>query len=547
VRDDVLRVLRRRAAAAPPEAAATTAAPSEVSELVTLTRSIRTAASLCEVVPPFRPWLEPLGELLGPSDVAAHDAGDDPAAGAAAVGVVDDPAGQRRFALRWRRSEGNLALIGALRSGTSTALTSAVVAAGPVPHVYVIDARGDGGVADLVRLPRCGAVVGGHDSERRGRVLRLLVDEIVSRQTSADPQPAAAQIILGIDGLPGLHTALSGLGDLDDHARLVRVLADGPAVGVHTVATLERPAAVPSAMLAAFAQRWLFQLDDPADASSLGVRASLLPAAVPGRILLVGPRLEAQVAVLPIPAVRQTGADRGSGVPPAIGTLPDFVDAATMPATIGGSAASTTLVVGVDFATLEPAALELADGEHAIILGPPRSGRTTALTRAVISWRAAHGSGTVLVRAPRSASPIARWAASNPGVVVAGDDAALVAAIDHARGAGGRVLVALDDAERIDDAPGALLALIGEGSFDVTIVAAARPEPLRTMYGHWTAAVRRSRTGLVMTAGNETDGELLGEVLPRRLPIGSRPGLAWMFDAGGRRLVQVASDLARGA
>ena len=34
-------------------------------ELVVLTRSIRGAASLCEVAPPFRPWLEPLGESIG--------------------------------------------------------------------------------------------------------------------------------------------------------------------------------------------------------------------------------------------------------------------------------------------------------------------------------------------------------------------------------------------------------------------------------------------------------------------------------------------------
>ena len=65
---------------------------------------------------------------------------------------------------------------------------------------------------------------------------------------------------------------------------------------------------------------------------------------------------------------------------------------------------------------------------------------------------------------------------------------------------------------------------------------------LRTMYGHWTAVVRRSRLGLLLALGTDADGDLLGEVLPRRTPISARRGLAWLIDADGRRLVQVAVD-----
>jgi DNA segregation ATPase FtsK/SpoIIIE, S-DNA-T family len=63
---------------------------------------------------------------------------------------------------------------------------------------------------------------------------------------------------------------------------------------------------------------------------------------------------------------------------------------------------------------------------------------------------------------------------------------------------------------------------------------------LRASYGHWTASVRRSRTGLLLAACADIDGDLLGELLPRVPPLGARPGLAWVVDATGRRLVQVA-------
>ena len=221
-----------------------------VTELATLTRSIRAAASLSDVRPPFRPWLEPLPTMLP----AAAVEGD-------AVGLVDEPADQRQVPLRWDRSAGNLVLIGALGSGTTTAVRTLIAAAGPVPHCYVIDARGDGLLDAVAELPNCGAVVGFHDAERRARLVRFLADELARRQA----QPAAPRqpVIFAIDGLGALLACLAGPADIDDHARLLRVLTDGAAAGIHTVATIERPGGVAHAALAALTQRWLFHVDDP--------------------------------------------------------------------------------------------------------------------------------------------------------------------------------------------------------------------------------------------------------------------------------------------
>jgi S-DNA-T family DNA segregation ATPase FtsK/SpoIIIE len=77
----------------------------------------------------------------------------------------------------------------------------------------------------------------------------------------------------------------------------------------------------------------------------------------------------------------------------------------------------------------------------------------------------------------------------------------------------------------------------------VTIAAAARLDAVRAAYGHWTREVARSRCGFVMTAPGEVDGDLLGVVLPRRSAVPHRPGLAWLIDGRGHRLVQVAGRM----
>jgi S-DNA-T family DNA segregation ATPase FtsK/SpoIIIE len=504
--------------------------PRDATELEVLTRSIRSAASLCEIAPPFRPWLEPLPETLSPADLAAYPPG--------TVGIVDEPANQRRSALRWTPPDGNLALVGSLGSGTTTALLSAVGAGAGSALIYAISANGDGRLDELAALPNCGGVIGLHDAERRGRLVRLLDGELEQRRAS--PAADRPPLIFAIDGLAALLGALNSPGEMDEHARLVRVLTDGVAAGIHAIATFERPGGLSASVLAAFAQRWLFHLDDPLDGAVVGVKSALVPAAVPGRMVIAGSRLEAHVAVLPLPAVE---AGTGATTAPEIGTLSSDIDADTLPATTG-ERGSAQLVVGVDFATLGPAALDVPDGEHVLIAGPARSGRSTALVRTIAAWRQAHPGGTVVTCCPRPGSPLATWADRVAGAVNAADENAIVGAVGEAV-AVGRVVVAVDDAERLADEKGDLLALVSERHPNVTVVAAGRPDSLRTMYGHWTAVVRRSRIGLVLSAGSETDGDLFGEQLPRRIPLRPRVGLTWLFDGAGRRLVQVARDLQR--
>jgi S-DNA-T family DNA segregation ATPase FtsK/SpoIIIE len=201
------------------------------------------------------------------------------------------------------------------------------------------------------------------------------------------------------------------------------------------------------------------------------------------------------------------------------------------------------LAVGIDFATLGVAQLEVPDGEHVVVVGPARGGRSTALIRLTEAWRSAHGDGVVVLHCPRSDSPMLSWGADLPGVIGVAEEASIIPTVESI-GAGQRVLIAIDDAERLVDASGRLLAVVAARARHVMVIAAGRPDSLRTMYGHWTAVARRSRLGLVMSTGSDTDGDLLGEPLPRRSTVPPRVGLAWMIDGRGRQLVQVGRHAA---
>jgi S-DNA-T family DNA segregation ATPase FtsK/SpoIIIE len=198
-------------------------------------------------------------------------------------------------------------------------------------------------------------------------------------------------------------------------------------------------------------------------------------------------------------------------------TLAADVDAAALPPGRRGDGA-TELVVGVEFHSLAPATLIVPDGEHVLVAGPPRSGRSTALLQLARSWSEAHPNGLV-----------------HAAVATA---EGLVAAVQAAR-PDRPCLVLVDDADGVDDDSGALAGLLAKRRPGLVVVAAGRPPALRAQYGQWTNVVRRSRLGLLMAACVDTDGDVLGELLPRRPPIPPRPGLAWVVAGGQRLLVQV--------
>ena len=184
-------------------------------------------------------------------------------------------------------------------------------------------------------------------------------------------------------------------------------------------------------------------------------------------------------------------------------------------------------------------AYEKAKGEdkigHVLISGPARSGKSTTLSTLA----------TVL----RSARPDIRITALTPRRSLLADCAdvdVLVHDPEQLGGALGEVAsgwphaILIDDAEDVDDSAGTLAALIADRHPHCHIFAAGAADVLRSAYGHWTQAVRRSRLGLALKPNPTNDGDLWQTTLPRHGPAFFPAGRGYLVAEGSIELCQVA-------
>ena len=518
----------------PPAPPANDRAATACDELSAIVDSIRRAAEQTGSAADSRVWLEPLPALLEPGlvseCVASGGAGetnsrmDGPTHDA--VGVIDDPAHQTRRPLRWDVAAGNLLLVGAIGSGVTSTIVSLAAAACRTSspddlHVYVIDGHGDRSLDGLAQIAHCGGVIRLGDGQRVDRLLRRLDAEIDRRaveRSDADPT-----ILLLIDGIGALRRSLDTIDRLAVLALLDRILEAGPAAGITTCCSTDGTnvgAPIPAA------DRWIFRVDEHT-AAHMGVGRGMAAERPPGRLRVMSSGLDAQVAVGADGLAELSGRAPGVG-PRAIELLPAWIDPAELPASEHRSTTGRSvrrLVLGRRADDLEPASLDVPAGDHIFIGGAGRTGTSTVLAQVAAAWRSLEGERSVVEWLRRSPS----WSDELAAAAMAGNPSGL--------------LLVIDDAHRVDDTDGAIAAILKRSDGDITIAAAARLDAVRSAYGHWTREIVRSRCGVIMTAPGEVDGDLLGVVLPRRTPIPARPGLGWIIDGRGHRLVQFAGRL----
>jgi DNA segregation ATPase FtsK/SpoIIIE, S-DNA-T family len=500
--------------------------------------------------PPRRPWLPPLPDDV---DLAGLVESGPPRPLAGERGLVvplalaDDPDAQAQYPVGWNLNAGNLLLYGIGGSGTTTALATIALALDRISdpahvHIYVLD-FGAGELAPLASLPHVGAVIGASEHERQQRLLRRLRGELQARRgLDAEARAAAPHVVLLLDGYGGFASEHGDVGGDALREALARVWADGPELGIHVAIAADRLGAVPTALASLAQQRLAFQLADVADYAQFGLLRRSIPQFTAGRAVVGGSGQVIQVGRAPGRLGQQVpaGAAEQPDGPLPVGVLPESVSVEVLLGAGRASREPLFIPVGIGDETLEPAGFELFEGDHALIAGPPRTGRTTSLLVVAEMVSRLYPEiglvGIAIRRSPLRDCPALRQVITAPEQL-----ADLVAEL---RAADGPRMVLIDDADAVDDPARALSDLFSAPLSHLHAVVAGRTDALKTL-GHWSVGVRRARTGLLLQPDVQVDGQLLGVTLPRRPAPPVRPGCGYRVDPGGFELMQVA--LAQGS
>ncbi|MEM7140607.1 MAG: FtsK/SpoIIIE domain-containing protein [Actinomycetota bacterium] len=453
---------------------------------------------------PRSPWPDPLPARVHRADLPGADPG--------SWMLVDEPERQRQRSAGWCPSDGHLVVVGAPGSGVSSTLTAAALAAARVDrvHLHAIDLAGD--LAPLAGLEAAGTVAGPVEGVRRARLLRWLDDEVARRR--GDPDADAPRLLVLVDDLGGLARAHDPVREPEIHDRFARIWSDGPGVGVTVAASVRRGADLPPALAASVDTVLLHRSADPGDAMRFGQRASLadLP---PGRAVRAGDGRHVQVALDALTIAEAVDAFGGAAPerpPHDVGELPAEIGVShpAVGLSVLDDAVTVTIAVGDRDLTGQP--LRLFDGEHALVIGPARSGRTNTLA----AMHRAAGDAAIVV----GDGALARRCGVIP---------TMPATLDTAIQGRGATLVLVDDATDVDDPTGALAALVVAPPPGVHVVAAVRPDRLRGAYGHWVTEIRASRKGVLLRP-DPMDADLLGAQLPPRLTLPPHPGRGVIVD-----------------
>jgi len=447
--------------------------------------------------------------------------------------LLDEPSNQCRSVHGWDPSSGNLMILGALGTGVTTALRSIVVSSVLTRscddlHIHLLD-LGRGELGSLGHLAHVGSAIQPGDIEGRSRLLRFLATEVATRSSNSGPNQV--RMIVVIDNVGSLIADSGGAGATEEVELLARVIFEGPAVGVHCVVGADRSGAIPMAWQAAIGVTWLMRLADPMAYAMYGLRPSAVPRLVPGRV--VTPYGEVMQVAVPTESLLGAAAQirRGECSVPGVVEPPVVVTAHDLRASAQCLQFPVQLPVGLDADDLEPVVLELHPGDHVLVAGEARSGRTSLLAllarygleAGVPVWASA--SRRSALTAMPGVNELARLADLGPG---SEGDAAV----------GPHLLLFVDDAEESDeqDRLGELL----ERS-DILVVVAARSDALRCDFARWSQIMRRSRTGVLLQPDGDLDGDLLGVRVPQRFRRG-RAGRGMAVDHGRARGLLVAHE-----
>ncbi|GAA3768289.1 type VII secretion protein EccC [Plantactinospora mayteni] len=337
----------------------------------------------------------------------------------ALVGVVDRPLEQRRdpLVLELAGAAGNAAVVGAPRSGKSTALRT-IVASLALTHTprevqfYCLD-FGGGALGPLRGLPHVGGIAG----RQNPAAVRRTVAEVTALLTERERRFADREI----DGMTSYRALLAGGGVTDDPYGDVFLVVDGwltfrkefedleevvagiaargLAYGVHLLVACSRWFDLRTTVRDLFGTRVELRLGDPIDSVIDRKIAMRVPADAPGRgisvskheMLMALPRIDGQRTPddLTAAVAGMVDAVRGAwtGDPaPAVRMLPNRVPYLDLPP--ADDPRNLQFAIGIAEQDLGPARLNFDSEPHVLLLGDIESGKTGFLR--LLARRIAH-------------------------------------------------------------------------------------------------------------------------------------------------------------
>jgi len=481
----------------PPGSPGSTAA----SQLSCAVRAAGDAAHRLGLEPPRRPWLPPLPHRVASERLAdVHHPGP-----GAVVGLVDRPDLQtvRPLVLDLHRL-GGVVVSGPTGTGRTTALATVAGAVSRLAPVRVHAVDRDGTLQRL--LPTGCDVVGHSEPERTLRLFRTLL----ARGRADRP---TLVLFDDADDWCRRHDRTNRGAAVD---LLVRLCTDGPSLGLLVGVSTRRVADLPAAVVA-----------------SLGGRLTLVDGATDGSARPAGrATVDGHVAQLAVPPERWAPATT-----PATQALPDLVRVGDL-----HEPRWPRLPVGLDADDSSTVAVDLRH-RHLLVVGPPRSGRSSLLR--LLAEQAA-GSTT--------APELLRVHGRDPS---AGADLTEVATrlrqvLDRPRPVTPALLV-VDDLDELFDltldvAAGAptstafdtLLVEATRRVDAVRIVASASVDGVARSFAEAPRVLRAGRHGVLLACDPDVHPALLHTDVPRREEVPHRPGRGWLVGATDPVLVQFA-------
>lgn len=516
---------------------------------------------LCRQGPPAHPiWLPPLDEAPALADLLGDGSF---AALSVPVGIVDRPFDQARTPLLVDLSgaAGNVAVVGAPRTGKSTALRTLILALATTHdpgqvQFYCLD-FGGGVLASLSALPHVGAVAGRAEPELARRVVGEVESILHAREIADSPRDACrrTEVFLVVDGWSALNCEF---GDLQES--ITALAAQGLAYGVHVVLSASRWAELRPALKDQIGTRIELRLGDPADSELDRKQARLVPRDQPGR----GLGQEGLHIMIARPELKGLEFRCGGGeVAPPIALLPAQVTYDDIVQRAHEAGRERDILLGLEERRLRPVSVDLA--HHLLVLGDSGCGKTAALRtlcREIVRTRAGQlflvdfRRGLLGVVEPENIGGYAMsphaLGAMMPGLLnllqarMPPLEVSQAQLSERSWWSGPEIYVVVDDYDLVAKAPEAtanplhdlLQYLPHAPDFGLHVIVARRSGgAARALFDPLLAALRDGGClGLMMSARSD-EGTLLGTSRPRPLP----PGRGVLVGRSGtEELVQVA-------